>query len=74
MGAVYLFERASAEHRDPPRDAQWGPGEWAQTQRLDGRVFSAAPLDRFGESLALAPDGNTLVVGAPGVDGGRGCA
>ena len=74
VGAVYVFQRDSSAHRDPPRDALWGPGEWRRTQRLDGSVFSSAPLDRFGEALALSPDGNTIVVGSPGHDGGRGAA
>jgi len=74
IGAAYVYQRPSAEHRDPPRDAAWGPGNWVQTQRLDGRVFSSELLDRFGESLAVSPDGNTIIVGSPGFDSGRGCA
>ena len=74
-GAVYVFQRqGSVAFRDPPHDARWGPGEWVRTQRLDGAVFSSDPLDRFGHAVALSPDGDTIVVGAPGVDEGRGAA
>ncbi|MBS0466522.1 MAG: integrin [Proteobacteria bacterium] len=55
-GAVYVFVRA-ADNR------------WSQQARLNAGYTGAAVqrnIARFGSSLALSSDGNTLAVGAPG--------
>lgn len=76
VGSIYIYERNSglATFSEPQKDANYGPGEWVRTQRLDGSVFSSEPLDKFGESMALSPDGNTIIVGAPGYDNNKGAA
>ena len=50
VGHVYVFERDGES------------GEWAEAQKLT--LPDAAPFDDFGE--ALAAEGDTLLVGAPG--------
>jgi len=76
IGAIYIYERNSGntEFVEPYKNANYGPGEWVRTQRLDGSVFSSELLDQFGESMVLSPDGNTIVVGSPGYDNGKGAA
>ena len=49
-GAVYVFERTGST--------------WVQGAYL--KASNSGAQDRFGQALALAPDGATLVVGAPG--------
>jgi hypothetical protein len=56
-GAAYLFERD-----------QGGPGHWNQATVL--RASDAQADDLFGRSVAFS--GDTIVVGAPGEDGGAG--
>ncbi len=51
-GAVYLFVRSG--------------GNWTQQAYL--KASNAEANDKFGTSLALSSDGNTLAVGAPGED------
>ena len=54
-GAVYIFARPSAGQ------------PWAQQgQRLDSPNVSFLSPIRFGSSVALSNDGNSLLVGAPG--------
>lgn len=53
-GAVYVFRRAA--------------GGWAQEAYVKASNTDAG--DGFGHAIALSGDGNTLVVGAPGEDGG----
>lgn len=48
-GAAYVFTREKAR--------------WRKQQELD--ASDAAPLDGFGTSVALSPDGRTAVVGTP---------
>lgn len=47
-------------------------GTWSQTKIFT--AYEGEPGDQFGWSVALSSDGATAVVGAPGVDGGRGVA
>src|SRR5690554_5224995 len=51
-GAVYLYQRT---------DGNWVPQAYI-------KASNAGANDLFGTSLALSADGNTLAVGAPGVD------
>jgi trimeric autotransporter adhesin len=53
-GAVYVFVREN--------------GSWRSQARLQGGATE--PGDGIGAALALSSDGNTLVVGAPGENGG----
>ena len=57
-GAVYIFTKNDTA--------------WVQSTRIanDSDGFSLDRSDYFGTSVALSADGNTLVVGAPGDDGG----
>lgn len=54
VGGVYVFVREN--------------GAWRFEARVQGDVTEAG--DAFGNALALSSDGNTLVVGAPGENGG----
>ena len=57
-GSVYIFTKDDTT--------------WTQSTRIanDSDGFSLDRGDYFGTSAALSADGNTLVVGAPGDDGG----
>lgn len=55
-GAVYVFT--------------WGGTQWESQAYLKPRVLD--PADQFGASVGLSALGDTLVVGAPGEDGGPG--
>lgn len=54
-GAAYVFTRD-------------GMGSWSQQAYV--KASNTDMNDRFGSALQLSSDGNTLVVGAPGEDGG----
>jgi hypothetical protein len=58
VGSVYIFTRNGTV--------------WTQQQRLNPIGIDTLGEDRFGSSVALG--GNTLLVGIPGADGGRGSA
>jgi len=53
-GAVYVFVRVG--------------GNWSQQAYV--KASNTQDNDQFGTGLAISADGNTLVVGAPGEDGG----
>jgi hypothetical protein len=53
-GAVYVFGRSAA-------------GTWSQQAYI--KASNAGGSNRFGESVSLSGDGDTLIVGAPGENG-----
>ncbi len=61
-GAVYLFELVGGDY--------FGDDIYYTAKVADGNGVSLSNIDRFGTSVALTNDGNTLVVGAPYDDTG----
>jgi hypothetical protein len=56
QGAVYIFVRSGLD--------------WTQMRKLFDEMGSEG--DTFGRSVAISPDGNTLMVGSPGVNQNQG--